>query len=255
MIKKTFTSFAVLLLFAAYHSYCQTTDPTPYCSGQYTYGWHAPDGYIPYISDVQIGTMDHFSGDSLLPAPYYIYYNNVAAPELEVGNTYPLTLTFNDFPGAGTYLAACIDCTQESVFENNEAVPLDNILNIGGTIPSPFNITVTIPANAVAGTTRMRVLYIEDGPEPGDTMACTSNGFGGYKYWGETKDYNIKIVPHTTSINDVASTTRNLIYPNPATSTVYLKNIADGSRFVIYDIQGKTVLTGKTKDSKIDIAS
>ena len=143
-----------------------------YCIPTYTTGTSADD----YITLVQLGSINNVTGASA--SPYYTYYSTLST-DLIPNTGYTITLSPGTYP-SGNYIAVWIDYNQNGVFDGTEK--LGNI-NIPPT-PATGTINFTVPANAISGTTRMRVreVYSNTNIDP-----CAS-----YTY-GETEDYNVFI--------------------------------------------------------------
>lgn len=156
-----------------------------------------------YIDQVQINSINRISGAD----GGYIYTG--LSTELTQGLSYSLTLS----PGyTGTsyseYFKAWIDFNQDGVF----ADPTEKIYDSGSGVTSTVTGTVTIPATATPGVTRMRVAmkYISSGDiaQPSPCLAFA---------YGEVEDYCVEI------LNGIGLTETPLsgnmvymVYPNPA---------------------------------------
>lgn len=112
----------------------------------------------------------------------YTYYNsapNVAS--VNAGSTYTLSVsTGGDIEGA----AAWIDYNQNGTFDASENL----FSSLAGTNPATYTVSVTIPAGAITGTTRMRVRCIyNSNPSTLAIPACSNTTYG------ETEDYDVQI--------------------------------------------------------------
>ncbi|NCU77576.1 MAG: hypothetical protein EBV59_11740, partial [Synechococcaceae bacterium WB7_1C_051] len=111
-----------------------------------------------------------------------------------------------------------IDFNQNGIFESSENI-FNNYLGI---VPATYSGTFNVPANAVNGSTRMRVRCTY-GSNPGAGGACTASGFG------ETEDYNITI---TGGVNNI---------PCPGSTFNLASTVANGGQPFTYNW---TVLSG-----------
>jgi hypothetical protein len=150
-----------------------TTENISYCIPTYSTGTSDGD----FISRVQLGTINNITTGS--SSPYYNFYS-IISTDLTLGSTYTITV------GSGTYssgnnISVWIDFDQSGSFNVSEKLG-----NVGLAGNSTGTINFTVPANSVLGTTRMRV---REGWNETNMDACTN-----YTY-GETEDYNVKIVP------------------------------------------------------------
>ncbi len=197
-MKKLYLKLVTTLLcsFIVSTTLAQITDPSPYCSGGYDDG----SGAQPhYISRVRIGSLDNNTGTLQLPGLHYGYYNTVVAPNLNKGDTYTLTVdNDNSLTSLIHFIAAYIDFNNDGDFTD----PGENVLSFDPfTATDPAIATVTIPATATAGVTRMRVMVFEDDNYTwigGATapVPCTNDASPLFD-WGETEDYNVNIVDPT----------------------------------------------------------
>ena len=148
------------------------------------------------IFNVTIGDLNNSSDCSTI-APgalsvqnrYSNYTNGTGIPapaNLVSGGTNPFSVRIGTCGGNFTNSTAMwIDLNQNGAFEVSEKL----YVSAAGT-PGPHteSANVLIPASALSGTTRMRVVTVETGT-PGNIVPC-----GGYA-WGETEDYLVDITP------------------------------------------------------------
>ncbi|MHC1776578.1 MAG: C25 family cysteine peptidase [Lentimicrobium sp.] len=151
-----------------------------YCIPAYTTGTSAGD----YITLVQLGSINNATGAS--SSPYYTYYSNLST-DLTPGSAYTITLSPGTY-GSGNYIAVWIDFNRNSVFDTAEKL---GTISISPT-PATGTIPFTVPADAAAGLTRMRVREVWNNS---NFDACTT-----YSY-GETEDYNVNILSLNRTLN------------------------------------------------------
>lgn len=156
--------------------YVLQNDPEDcYCTPTYTNGTTEGD----YASHVVLEDIDNTTGASL--APFYTYYAGIST-DLFVDSTYTISIT------VGTYLtnngvAAWIDFNADGDFTD----PFEKLGEVTGMAAmGTGNINFTVPADAVIGSTRLRVREVWNilAIEP-----CVEYGYG------ETEDYNVNITP------------------------------------------------------------
>ncbi|MBS1645879.1 MAG: T9SS type A sorting domain-containing protein [Bacteroidetes bacterium] len=226
-MKQTFFFFAMLGL--SYTSLQgQTTNPAPYCDGKYDDDIEDGAGLgVPhYISNLSFGTLVNNSGATQYPGGHYVYYNNLAAPNLMKGNTYTLSLT-HDGSTSIHFVAVYIDFNGNHSFADAGERVMQFTINDPSSIPNPATVTLTIPSTATPGQTRMRAMVFEDDyytftNNNTNATPCTNfvdaNG-GTNLNWGETEDYNINIVA-TTGLNTLFSNQEISVFPNPSQNMV-----------------------------------
>ncbi len=154
--------------------------PYTYCIPPYTTGTGSGD----YITLVQLGTINNATGAS--SSPFYTYYSSLST-DLIPGSSYTITLSPGTY-SSGNYIAVWIDFNQNGVFDAPEKL---GTVSISPT-PATGTITFTVPADAIAGITRMRVREVWNNSS---FDACSS-----YSY-GETEDYNVNILSLDRNLN------------------------------------------------------
>lgn len=139
------------------------------------------------------------------------------------------------------HIHAYIDFNQDYIFQENERVFQAELTQSSDR--SGMKIlqqTISTPADAKLGTTRMRVLLSKAiVPDPCNTIQ-----------YGEVEDYTIVLTEKTSGQITVATSDLNQqtwqIYPNPVTDVIYVKgNLSEDHsvRAVLYDALGRQVQT------------
>jgi hypothetical protein len=209
-------------------------NPTPtsntWCDSKSNMPWEL------YISNVNVGTLQNASGKfKEISTLGYSNFTNLSAT-LVKGQNYPLSVTpmlswIGNLPNV--YCNVWIDFNKNNVFETNELV-------LGKGNQNPFTQTFAVPADAVLGSTRMRV-SLKYGGAP---TACDAFEKG------EVEDYTIQITEVAQSPLSSGKVKSNdwgiEIYPNPAAdkAIIDLKNFADKHiTLAISDLAGKILLT------------
>lgn len=130
-------------------------------------------GADEFISRVQFGSIDNSSAQS-----FYEDYTNLST-DVEAGNTYPITIT-NGEVFASDDLGIWIDTNQDEDFDDpGEQV----VCTVDDGANGTYNIT--IPSDALGGTTRMRIRIKFNGADCGTSCGTTQ--------WGEVEDYSLNI--------------------------------------------------------------
>lgn len=182
-----------------------------------------------WIQSVTVGTFNSITGDD-----QGFSANVTEGPiNIEVGASYPII--FN--PGFQTqpyefYFRSWIDFDQNGTFDTDELV-YDQLTD--GLVP--VNSTLSVPLDALEGSSRMRIMMSYMGP--GQTSApsvCSQFSFG------EVEDYCVEILP--SSNLSVSSVEMDLIklYPNPSDEYfTILNNSADPYLMEIVDLTGRVI--------------
>jgi hypothetical protein len=146
------------------------------------------------IFNVSIGTLnststctDIVSGAGSVQNSYANYAGVLAPPNLTAGSNYTLSVTAgqcNGFAYSGI-IVAFIDYNQNGSFTDAGETIYTSAYSAFAVTGTTFTTVITIPATAVPGVTRMRVIADETSVPPGPCDAYT---------WGETEDYCVNIV-------------------------------------------------------------
>jgi PKD repeat protein len=173
---------------------CGNCIDLPYCTN------NATDAVDEWIASVEIGSWLSTTGND---NGYGDYTNGgTAALTLDIGSTYSTTLT----PAWGGTLyneqfKIWIDLDQNGTFDAG-----DLVYDQGTATQTPATGTITIPATATIGSTRMRVQMAYIG-----TGQTAFPGVCGSFQWGEVEDYCIELVPavicNYTAVNTVIDPT------------------------------------------------
>jgi hypothetical protein len=140
-----------------------------------------------YITNVTFNTINNNTGQST-----YNYYPSIST-DIARGASYNLSVTFQTNWNT-RYVRAWFDWNQDGDF--SDAQETFNIGNSNNN-PATLNSSISVPAGASIGTTRMRVA-VSSGNYPGP---CDN------AYYGEVEDYAVNIYqPGTITTNSVSST-------------------------------------------------
>ena len=195
-------NYMYLSVFVAGFAQAQTTNPSPYCTAQYSDDVMT----VPHaVEHVQFGTLDNNSGSNQYAAPHYVFYNNLTVT-VNKGQTLNLTISHDD--GTSIHgMAAWIDFNGDHDFDDT-GEKVGETLWPGDDDPNTGNsqtYSVTIPNNALSGATRMRVRVYEDDDYTFSgtnlpVLPCQFNGTDAD--WGETEDYVLTISGGSTASID-----------------------------------------------------
>jgi hypothetical protein len=126
-----------------------------------------------YITNVNFAGIDNSTGGT---SGINDYTDQIA--EVTAGETETLSVTVN--ADSSDYLSVFIDWNQNGSFSDPGE---EYVLATSTSSDGPFTQDITIPTDAVAGDTGMRVIFrFDDAPEP-----CTSF------YFGEIEDYTVRV--------------------------------------------------------------
>ncbi len=181
-----------------------------------------------YINKATFGEWSFTTGNN----GGYLLMENANASFLP-GSTYPFEIIpgFTAYPIHQTY-KLWIDLNQDGEFGADELLS-----QTAQSTPSAFTGTLSIPENAVPGSTRLRI-SMKRANNPGTTLDVCEEFLR-----GETEDYCIELIDTTLSVSAVQGINHS-IYPNPSRGEFFYqlnhKTIGRVS-FELYDITGKMV--------------
>ena len=202
-----------------------TTLPTNYCasSAQFSgdeeiYNFSFNGGSTPsaYAGVNACSTVAPGAGSAL---DLYSNFTGSLLTTVSTGNTYTYNLVENECNGATFFdfgTAIFVDWNRDGDFNDVD----ETVLQEASTIIGPRNISgsITVPATATPGYTRMRIMVIEST----SGTSLTPCFFGGY---GEVEDYTINITSPTTTNSylwsDPTASTAYSVAVSPAASTTY----------------------------------
>ncbi len=189
----------------------------------------ASDAFDEWIASFSIDAYTNNSGND----NGYGDFTSAGSISLETNNTYNVIIE----PGwAGVlydeYSRIWIDLNQSGFFEANELV-----FDQGSASQTTVTGSVTIPASATVGITRMRVqmAYLGQGQL---TLPPICDGF----MWGEVEDYCLLLWDQSTASLDLKEPTTVTVYPNPTSGQVNFE-VTDpsASSIRITDITGRVI--------------
>jgi Subtilase family/GEVED domain/Secretion system C-terminal sorting domain len=157
------------------------------------------------VTNLTINSIADYTNASPCPNPlHYMDSSGGNAIQLAIGQTYPLSFSFQNCSGTFpmTNMAVYIDANSNDTFESNELVYSHTGLT-GGSTTGSFTVPLTAKPGAYA---RMRILF-EDSSAAGTPQPCDNNYSS-----GQTLDFRVAFV---SPPNDVGVTA--LEYPTPTT--------------------------------------
>lgn len=161
---------AILLLsgITGYSQYCETGGPSS-----------TADSNLEALSIVGASGSINFTG---CPGVAGVQYYTAETVTLASGASYVLNIQFGTCGGNFSSVAEVwIDFNGNSIFE-----PSESVVNWSGQpMASPTGYVITVPANSIAGTHRMRVMQAEQLSLPLDPCASFT--------WGSVTDFNVTL--------------------------------------------------------------
>lgn len=166
----------------------------------------------------------------------YTDYTNTDSTTVYLDESYELTVNLNTDGGDYTYYSTVwIDWDHDTLFEETERYELGSAQNVSDmpTDLSPF--TISVPANAVLGKTKMRVVCNYNSYQ---TDPC-ANG-----YDGEVEDY-LLVVDTVSQLTTDENKYKFIVYPNPNDGSFYITSQLKNAKVSIYSLDGKMIIKDK----------
>ncbi|WP_185290371.1 reprolysin-like metallopeptidase [Chryseobacterium lactis] len=191
------------------------------------------------IGNVKFGTINNTSTGTAGYENFTSVSTNVTA-----GSTYTISITpvWTSTKYNEAY-AVYIDYNGDGDFTDSGELAWTK----AGSTTSPVTGSITIPATATTGATRMRVMMKYSTIPTSSCEAFT---------YGQVEDYTVNIA---SSGRAIASETKDLItdikvYPNPAREVLYISNTTS-EEYRIYDMGGKLINSGKLQRGAINVSN
>lgn len=167
---------------------------------------------------------------------------------VEQGGTYPITVEGNTAGPYQTSITLFIDFDQDGEF-NTDDEKYEIGLVTGSTGEDSIQVTadITIPEDALAGTTRMRLVKMYDPNVLYDTDGCADIGFG------QTEDYMIQVDQGTGIDFNRYNFTMG---PNPTSDFVQISSSAIIQNVSVYNVLGQKLMNRELnrQSPKLDLS-
>ncbi|MFL5764985.1 MAG: T9SS type A sorting domain-containing protein [Bacteroidia bacterium] len=197
-------------------------------------GWSDVGGGVSYTGATTVSTLTVYSGELYAGGKF----TNAGATPVQHLAKWNGTGWTDVGGGAGSYTGATTVSTL-TVFEGELIIggSMDSlgslpVNNIGKWDGSSFSVLGTGTNNAVSALTALHDTLYAGG-------SFTAAGGTSAPFIAQWKPYSESL---TTGESDHTLSNENLVYPNPATDILYLKNTTPGLSFVILDLNGREIL-------------
>ncbi|MBB4805395.1 hypothetical protein HNP38_000667 [Chryseobacterium defluvii] len=161
-------------------------------------------------------------------------------------NSYPISVTGGTHGQTTVSAYAYIDFNHNNAFEAEETFNvgyLDNSNPVSGTDSGTAAGIITIPATALSGQTRFRLVKAYESSSWMGTLEnlpCPSGWF-----IGQVEDYTINILPAGLSTQEVLKESLK-IYPNPTTGIVHIKTPDRLRKVEVFSLSGQKLSEGNS---------
>jgi hypothetical protein len=208
------------------------TTPTAYCTSK---GNSVAD---EYIGRVQFGTINNTSTGG----GGYSDFTSIST-SVNKGSAYTITVTpaWTGSSYSEGY-SVWIDYNADGDFTDSG----EQVFTKAASTATPATGSITIPATATTGATRMRVSMKYNGIP----TACETFSYG------EVEDYTINIAGTgkggETAVAKLGTTIS--LYPNPAETQLNIVNSTEKATYKVYSITGQELLHGTVGNTPIDVS-
>jgi len=174
-----------------------------------------------YINQVSLGSFINTTAQN-----YYTLYDNLEPIELNVGDTYQLSVSLN-YAFEQDQAAVWIDFNRNGIFDSSELINMPSFTNNISTT------NFTVPNDAVLGQNlRMRVSNIYD-----NTIDPCGNAAG------EVEDYLITVVNSSLTIDEFDKDDKIVsFYPNPSNAEVFVNSKTTILKIELFDLRGRRII-------------
>ncbi|MEM5566951.1 T9SS type A sorting domain-containing protein [Psychroserpens sp. AS72] len=168
------------------------------------------------------------------------------------GNTYDMNGNVFD-----NDIVAFIDWNQNDILDDaGEVYAVGTITGSTGSDGMSVTLDITVPLDAVLGTTRIRLTKIYQDPDsPAVVNPCALEflpfGFGPFAGYGQALDFTIDVGP-VLSVNDFEIAALS-VYPIPTNDVLHVDYKSVLSAIKIYNLLGQEVYAQKTASANLQI--
>ncbi|REC78599.1 hypothetical protein DRF60_09125 [Chryseobacterium elymi] len=212
--------------------------PSPYCGAENVTSLTVSE--ITKVEFTGISNESHIDGASDA-------VENFTATVFSVnrGNSYPITVTGGTQGQITVSVYAYIDLNQNNVFDPNEVFNLgylDNSDPIPGKQSGVTSGTIAIPADAMLGETRFRIVKAYESSSWMGTLEnlpCPAGWF-----IGQVEDYTLNVLASNLATSEVTKKSSAKIYPNPTSGSVTVQTEKGLEKYEVYSVSGQKLLEG-----------
>ncbi|MFA7470632.1 MAG: GEVED domain-containing protein, partial [Weeksellaceae bacterium] len=195
------------------------------------------------LTDEDTNTLIDNSSSASSSSPNYEDYTAVEANVIQ-GMDYTITLEGYTGGNYTNFFTVWVDWNQDGAFSNSEITPIGSIVNSTGTDGKQAIGTLSVPADALVGSTTMRIIK--------NYNASPTNPCGPYSF-GQTEDYTVNIInggvePIEYCIPEGTNVNRYISNFSTADGSENISNMdsgfSDGGYGDFYDTMGVTQIRG-----------
>ncbi|QQV01960.1 MULTISPECIES: GEVED domain-containing protein [Chryseobacterium] len=217
--------------------YYFTTPTVTYCPMQ------SANSTTEYISSVTVRPTGKPVMTNPSLASTYTDYTGVPKTFIEmVQGSAGNQIVINKTQASDSGVAVWIDFNRNGEFDLNERILAD-----GPNSNPTASATFTVPADAFVSMTDYKYVVMRVAMSKGSIpVNCTSFADG------EVEDYTVRI--SKLPVDNAVNQTDILIYPNPVSTVLNVKNISKKANYKIYSASGQLISSGIILNNKIDVS-
>ena len=168
------------------------------------------------------------------------------------GQSYDITLKGNTGGNWENSFVVFIDWNQNGTLDDAGEVyeVTQTIQNSNGTDAIQAVHSITVPANALPGNTRMRVkkLYGTIDDDPSLTAPCIGGAYG------QAEDYTVNVLASSLATHEVTKKNASFrVYPNPVTQILNIDSQEKIQSVSVFDATGRNVLSSEVNQAKYNV--
>ncbi|WP_405569581.1 T9SS type A sorting domain-containing protein [Winogradskyella sp. Asnod2-B02-A] len=219
--------------------------PSPYCDIT-----NGPS--VEEITSINFGTTSITNTD----IASVLIDETATAIAVSPNETYTITVTGNTYGDFDTDIVAFVDWNQNDILDDaNEVFTIGTLSNTTGSDGTLVSADVTVPTDAVMGTTRIRITKTYTDPSSVaviDPCAIAMDiiGYGVYPGYGQAIDFNLTI--GTLSVNQFDRNELS-IYPTPIQNELHIEYTSEIKAVNIYNLVGQKVYSKQTNTSQFSL--
>ena len=199
------------------------------------------------ISYVEFAGIQNTTSTALDGTPGHEFFLEMVA-DVEPGSSYNIIVRGNTGGDYDNGITAFIDWNQDGILNNTtERYDIGVLTNSNGEDGQEISTTIVVPANALPGTTRLRIIKeFYSGEHVMDACFWVS--------YGQIEDYSVEVASLGTDQFDLNSFS---FFPNPAKEILSFQATTPVSKLVFYNALGQEVLRKSVNatSSQVDISS
>lgn len=206
------------------------------------------DWDVEPITRVQFADIDNVSSETINKTPAYERFTDITGNVI-LNETYPLSVEGNTAGNFEHDIRVFIDWNQNHTYEMDTEYYAASLGSSTGLDGIKATLNITVPATALIGTTRMRIIKDQwNVYEEGEFDSCTG------AYYGQIEEYSINVTEPVAGVEELNKLGFTL-YPNPTTDVVTIQTANEIKSIEAYNLTGQLIATGTTNQVSLGKAA